>query len=81
MQRKLARESENIATEPGGHMFLDLASLNFTTSREYRHIALLVDEYSRLKFDMHISTKNRLQEQVLELLKIICNFKIKVQVL
>ena len=47
-----------------------------------RNIGLLVDEYSRLKFDIHISTKNQLQEQVPELLKIIfVNFKIKVQVI
>ena len=47
-----------------------------------RHIGLLVDEYSRLKFDIYISTKNQLQEQVLALLKIIfVNYKIKVQVI
>ena len=40
-----------------------------------------MDEYSRLKFDIYISTKNQLQEQVLDVLKIIfVNFKIKVQV-
>ena len=63
-------------------MFLDLASLNFTTMGGNRHIGLLVDEYSRLKFDIYISTKNQLQEQVLALLKIIfVNYKIKVQVI
>ena len=47
-----------------------------------RHIGLLVDEYSRLKFDIYISTKNQLQEQILALLKIIIiNYKIKVQVI
>ena len=41
-----------------------------------------MDEYSRLKFDIYISTKNQLQEQVLALLKIIfINYKIKVQVI
>ena len=63
-------------------MFLDLASLNFTTMGGNRHIGLLVDEYSRLKFNIYVSMKNKLQEQVLELLKIIfVNFKIKVQVI
>ena len=82
MQLCLARESKKAATEPVGRMFLDLASLNFTTKRGNRHVGLLVDEYSRLKFDTYISTKNQLQKQVLELLKIIyINFKIRVQVL
>ena len=82
MQRRLARETEQTAKEPGGRMFLDLASLNFTTMGGNRHIGLLVDEYSRLKFDIYISTKNQLQEQVLALLKIIfVNYKIKVQVI
>ena len=82
MQRRLARETEHTAKEPGGRMFLDLASLNFTTMGGNRHIGLLVDEYSRLKFDIYISTKNQLQEQVLALLKIIfINYKIKVQVI
>ena len=82
MQRCLVRESEKTAKEPGGRMFLDLASLNFTTMGGNRHIGLLVDEYSRLKFDIYISTKNQLQEQVLQLLKItFVNFKIKVQVI
>ena len=63
-------------------MFLDLASLNFTTMGGNRHVGLLVDKYSRLKFDMYISTKSQLQEQVPKLLKIIyINFKIRVQVL
>ena len=63
-------------------MFLDLASINFTTTGGNRHVGLLVDEYSRLKFNIYISMKSQLQEQVLELLKIIfVNFKIKVQVL
>ena len=82
MQRRLARETEQTAKEPGGRMFLDLASLNFTTMGGNRHIGLLVDEYSRLKFDIYISTKNQLQEQILALLKIIfVNYKIKVQVI
>ena len=82
MQRCLARESNKTAKEPGGRMLLDLANLNVTTMGGNRHIGLLVDEYSRLKFDMHISTKNQLQEQLLELLKIFfVNFKINVQVL
>ena len=82
MQRRLARETEQTAKEPGGRMFLDLASLNFTTMGGNRHIGLLVDEYSRLKFDIYISTKNQLQEQVLALLKIIfVNYKIKVKVI
>ena len=82
MQRRLARENEKTAKEPGGRMFLDLASLTFTTMGGNRHIGLLVDEYSRLKFDIYISTKSQLQEQVLALLKIIfVNYKIKVQVI
>ena len=82
MQRLLARESDKTAKEPGGRMVLDLASLNFTTMGGNRHIGILVDEYSRLKFHMRISTKNQLQKQLLKLLKIIfVNFKIKVQVL
>ena len=82
MQQRLSRETEQTAKEPGGRMFLDLASLNFTTMGGNRHIGLLVDEYSRLKFDIYISTKNQLQEQVLALLKIIfINYKIKVQVI
>ena len=82
MQCCLPRESKKIVTEPGDWMFLDLANLNFTTMGGNRNIGLLVDEYSRLKFNMYISTKSQLQEQVLELLKIIfINFKIKVQVL
>ena len=71
MQHRLARESKKTAKESGGRMFLDLASLNFTTLGGNRHVGLLVDEYSRLKFDVYISTKNQLQKQVLELLKII----------
>ena len=71
MQRRLARETEQMAKEPGGRMFLDLASLDFTTMGGNWHIGLLVDEYSRLKFNTYIATKNQLQEQVLALLKII----------
>ena len=71
MQRRLSRETERTAKEPGGRMFLDLASLNFTTMDGNRHIGLLVDEERRIKFDIYISTKNELQEQVLALLKII----------
>ena len=82
MQRRLAREAEHTAEEPGGRMFLDLSSLNFTTIGGNRHIGLLVDEYSRLKFDMYVSTKDQLQEQLLSLLKIIfINYKIKVRVI
>ena len=72
MQRHLARESKKTAKEPGGRMFLDLASLNFTTMDGNSHIGLLVDEYSRLKFDIYISTKNQLQEQVLDVLNFFC---------
>ena len=71
MQRHLPRESKKVATKPGGRMFLDLASLNFTSNGGNRHLALLVDKYNRPKFNMYVSTKNCLQEQVLELLKII----------
>ena len=60
MQRRLARETEQTAKESGGRMFLVLASLNLTTMGGNRHIGLLVDEYSRLKFDIYISTKNQL---------------------
>ena len=82
MQCCLDRESDKTAKDPEGRMFLDSASLNFTTMGGNRHIGLLVDDYSRLKIDMYISTKNQLQKQVLELLKIIyINFKIRVQVL
>ena len=70
MQRCLARESEKTAKEAGGRMFLDLTSLNFTIMGGNRHIGLLVDEYSRLKFDIYIPTKNQLQEQVLDVQKI-----------
>ena len=52
MQRRLSRETEHTAKEPGGRMFLNLASLNFTTMGDNRHIGLLVDEYSRLKFQV-----------------------------
>ena len=82
MQQRLARETEQMAREPGGRIFLDLASLNFTAMGGNRHIGLLVDEYSRLKFDIYVSKKNQLQEQVLALLKIIfVNYKIKVQII
>ena len=82
MQRRLAKTNENTAKEPGGRMFLDLASLNFTTLGGNKHIGLLVDEFSRLKFAMHLKTKDELQDQVLDLLKIIfVNVKIKVKVL
>ena len=82
MHRRLARETEQTAKEPSGRMFFDLASLNFTTMGGNRHIGLLVDEYSRLKFDIYVSTKNQLQEQVLALLTIFfINYKIKVQVI
>ena len=71
-----------MAKEIGGRIFLDLASLNFTTMGDNRHIELLVDEYSRLKFDIYISLNNQLQEQVLALLKIFfVNYKIKVQII
>ena len=54
MQQRLARKTEQTAKELGGRMFLDLASLNFTTMGGNMHIGLLVDEYSRLKFDIYI---------------------------
>ena len=80
MQRRLAKTNDNTATEPGGRMFLDITSLNFTTSGGNRHIGLLVDEFSRLKFDIYLKSKSDLQEHVLDLLKVIfIHFKIRVK--
>ena len=70
----VVRASRQYVFTENGEEYLDCLNGSVHIGHSHPH--------SRLKFDMYVSTKNQLQEQVLALLKIIfINYKIKVQVI
>ena len=68
-QKKVSKETETVTTKPGEKMYIDVSSVSATSIGGKKFMAMLVDDYSSMKWSFFLKKKSDLNDVILPKIK------------